>query len=140
MTSHNTEGWAIDAELSLRFPVIYNYLYKSATTNDVFISGDSGAGYLNPTQLLPPRAVSNIPTSGGPDWVAWNKAWYARMNYSFTGFVINGDAGVLTPEAELMYDQFSSDGLVVTGNHDPMGMANNARDALHCPMNSAAAP
>ena len=58
-------GWAVDAELSLRFPVIFPYLYATATQNDVIISGDSGAGYLNPTQLLPPRAVSNIAKSGG---------------------------------------------------------------------------
>ena len=72
-------GWAIDPELSLRFPVIFQYLYKSATQNDVFISGDSGAGYINPTQLIPPRAVSKIATSGGPEWVAWNKEWYVNQ-------------------------------------------------------------
>jgi hypothetical protein len=46
-------GWAIDSELSMRFPVIYKHLYETKTPNDYFISGDSGAGYLNPTLLLP---------------------------------------------------------------------------------------
>ena len=51
-------GWAIDPELSLRFPVIFPYLYSTRTASDFFIAGDSGAGYLNPTQLIPPRQVS----------------------------------------------------------------------------------
>lgn len=71
-------GWAIDGELSLRFPPIFPYLYRTATALDVFISGDSGAGYLNPTQLLPPRAVSGITESGGPLWIAWNSKWYKK--------------------------------------------------------------
>ena len=44
-------GWAIDSELSMRFPVIYDYIYETRTPNDFFISGDSGAGYLNPTRM-----------------------------------------------------------------------------------------
>ena len=35
-------GWAVDSELSLRFPVIFDYLYSTRTDQDFFISGDSG--------------------------------------------------------------------------------------------------
>ena len=104
--SHATQmpiGWAIDPELSLRFPVIFKYLYDQATQNDVFISGDSGAGYINLTQLLPPRAVSHIASSGAADWARWNKDWYTRFDYSFTGFIIQGDAGMMSSVAEDMY-------------------------------------
>ena len=35
-------GWAVDAELALRFPVIFDYIRSTSTDNDFFISGDSG--------------------------------------------------------------------------------------------------
>ena len=37
-------GWAIDSELSMRFPPVYKHIYDTKTPNDYFISGDSGAG------------------------------------------------------------------------------------------------
>ena len=42
-------GWALDPELSLRFPPAFDYVYSRATPTDVFTSGDSGAGYTNPS-------------------------------------------------------------------------------------------
>jgi hypothetical protein len=74
-------GWAIDSELSMRFPVIYKHLYATKTPNDFFISGDSGAGYLNPTLLLPDpktgrRGESNVTKSGAQAWIDWNTHWY----------------------------------------------------------------
>jgi hypothetical protein len=111
-------GWAVDSELSLRFPVIFPYLYATATAQDYFISGDSGAGYLNPTQLIPPRAVSGIAASGAPLWERWNSRYYAQFNLSFTGFVINGAAGAMTAAAEAMYAVFSGAGIVLSADKD----------------------
>ena len=118
-------GWAIDSELSMRFPVVYDHIYKTRTANDFFISGDSGAGYLNPTLLLPDaktgrRGASNVTKSGADAWVAWNKRWYTMFDLSFTGFLINGDQGPLTNGSIAMYDSFSPYGVVVTTNHDPV--------------------
>lgn len=107
--------------VAARFPLIFQYVYESATPNDVFISGDSGGGYLNPSQLIPPRAVSNIATSGVPAFQKWNRRLYSRFNLSFTGFVINGDAGVLAPDAEAIYDNFSPAGIVVSSAQDHRG-------------------
>eukprot|EP00658_Telonema_sp_P-2_P020009 TRINITY_DN17874_c0_g1_i9.p1 TRINITY_DN17874_c0_g1~~TRINITY_DN17874_c0_g1_i9.p1 ORF type:complete len:382 (-),score=69.03 TRINITY_DN17874_c0_g1_i9:335-1480(-) len=117
-------GWAVDSELSMRFPVIYPYLYRTRTANDWFISGDSGAGYLNPTLLIPDpktgkRGGSNVTVSGADDWIAWNKVWYQKFDLTFTGFLINGDQGALNSAAFQMYDSFSPDGVVVTTGHDP---------------------
>lgn len=112
-------GWAVDPELSLRFPVIFPYLYKTRTAADYFISGDSGAGYLNPTQLIPPRQVSNINESGAEAWIRWNMPLYARFNMSFTGFVIQGRSGAITDSAEAMYATFSPSGMVLTPYIDP---------------------
>jgi hypothetical protein len=118
-------GWALDPMVKYRFPLIFEYVYGSATPNDVFISGDSGGGYLNPSQLIPPRAVSNIQISGVPAFQKWNTALFAQFNLSFTGFVINGDAGPLDPMAEAIYDGFSSAGIVVSPNMDHRGTSLN---------------
>ena len=92
----------------MRFPVIYKYLYETKTRNDFFISGDSGAGYLNPTLLIPDkktgkRGGSNVTESGAEDWIAWNQYWYSKFDLSFTGFLINGDQGALTEQALAMW-------------------------------------
>ena len=102
-----------------------------------FISGDSGAGYLNPTLLFPDpesgrRGESNITTSGAPDWIAWNTHWYEKFNLSFTGFLINGDAGPLTKESIAMYKSFSSSGVVVTTSHDDSVIGRLSNGYAHC--------
>ena len=117
-------GWAVDGELSQRFPVIFKYMYDNRGPCDFFISGDSGAGYLNPTLLLPDPATgrrgdSNVTTSGAKPWIKWNTEWYNKFDVSFSGFLINGDAGPLTNASMNMYASFSPDGVVVTTNHDP---------------------
>ena len=71
--------------------------------------------------------MSNIPESGGPAWVAWNQEWFARFNLSFTGFVIQGDAGILTKDAETMYDQFSPAGIVIGNARDRADQKNDGR-------------
>lgn len=106
-------GWAVDSELSLRFPVIYKYLYATRSKNDFFIQGDSGAGYLNPTQLAPPRD-SGLPSGFGP-WRAWNSKYYRQFGLSFTGFLINGVAPE-TRAVEKLYGSFSFNG--ITEQHD----------------------
>jgi len=111
-------GWAVNSELSMRFPVIYPYLYRTRSLNDTFISGDSGAGYLNPTELFPPR-VSNISLSGGPVWQKWNERYYQQFDLSFTGFIINADAGTITPDVLDLYSKFSSNGIVLETSQDP---------------------
>ena len=34
-------GWAVDPNLSIRFPFIFPYFFKTQTENDYFITGDS---------------------------------------------------------------------------------------------------
>lgn len=104
-------GWAIDPELSWRFPVAFLYMMSTSTSNDRIICGDSGAGYVNPTQLLPPRVPSYFP-SANSSWVLHNTPLYAQFDVRFTGFLINGDAGPLTEAAREMYASFSRFGVV----------------------------
>jgi hypothetical protein len=79
---------------------------------------------LNPTLLFPnattgKRGESNITTSGAAVWQQWNEHFYGKFDVSFSGFLINGDAGVLTNESLNMYTSFSPDGVVVSTDHDP---------------------
>lgn len=64
------------------------------------------AGYVNPSQLLPPRSPSGLP-SGVEAWQRHCRRYYQAFDYRFTGFLINGRAGVIPPEAERMYLPFS---------------------------------
>ncbi|EDQ93037.1 uncharacterized protein MONBRDRAFT_5264 [Monosiga brevicollis MX1] len=117
-------GWAFDPELQLRFPVAFDYVYKSLTPNDRIITGDSGAGYANPTGLISPRPLSGLP-DGSCVWQQHNQAFYQSLDERFTGFLLQGDEGQLSPAAEDMYKAFSPEGAVaefgdatgVSGNH-----------------------
>ena len=51
-------GWAFNPNLSDRFPVGFHYTRQTKTDSDYFVTGDSGAGYLNPGMLIPPREIS----------------------------------------------------------------------------------
>jgi hypothetical protein len=104
-------GWAVDPELAWRFPVAFHYMLSSMTSNDRLIVGDSGAGYVNPTQLLAPRAPSGY-SSAAQAWQQHNGALYQRFDQRFTGFLLQGDAGHMTREGEDMYQPFSGRGVV----------------------------
>lgn len=106
--------------LSIRFPPIFDYMYSSLTENDRITTGDSGAGYVNPTQLLRPRDISNLP-SAEDVWVAHCEEWYRKMDIAFTGFLINGASGTMTEAAESMYYSFSSYGGTEQTGYAPDG-------------------
>jgi len=106
-------GWAVNPNLSKRFPLIFEMMYESLTPQDRMTTGDSGAGYLNPTQLFAPRA-SGLP-DGSAVWKEWCLPFYQQFDLSFTGFLLNGKAGNMTHECQTFYTTFSHDGL--TNNH-----------------------
>ena len=99
-------AWAINPNLYDRFPLLHSYLYRTRTPNDFFVSGDSGAGYINPTLLFQPRMFSGLP-SADKLWIERNRFYYNKFNIKHTGFVINGEAGPLTNASDLMYTHFS---------------------------------
>eukprot|EP00026_Physarum_polycephalum_P004237 Phypoly_transcript_04254.p1 GENE.Phypoly_transcript_04254~~Phypoly_transcript_04254.p1 ORF type:complete len:707 (+),score=82.02 Phypoly_transcript_04254:55-2175(+) len=108
-------GWALDPNLHKRFPLIFDYVYNTKTEDDFFITGDSGAGYVNPGGLIAPRS------SGLPDaqqlWIEHNTPNYQKFDMSFTGFLINGDDGNISRQTERMYTSFSWDGIVDAGGY-----------------------
>lgn len=103
-------AWAFNPNLSDRIPMVFDYLYETKTENDFFIAGDSGAGYLNPTLLLPPRLHSDNP-SGMDAWIEHNQYYYDKFDLGITGFIINGVHPTPEPVLEA-YTKFSQDGVV----------------------------
>jgi hypothetical protein len=104
-------GWAIDPELSWRFPVAFDYLLRNMTDRDRLIVGDSGAGYLNPSMLQAPRVPSNLPDATCA-WQQHNLPLYNQFDQRFSGFLLQGDSGKMTTKSEAMYQRFSPDGAV----------------------------
>jgi hypothetical protein len=109
-------GWAVDPGLAARFPVIYPHLFSTLSPLDNIITGDSGAGYLNPTMLYgDARAgVSGLPDGWAP-WAALNTALNRQFNVRFTGFVIAGDAPLPGPADDARFANFSALGVVNQG-------------------------
>ena len=101
-------GWAFDPNLADRAPQALVYAYRHATTNDFFIAGDSGAGYLNP------RGLTHRPDSKLPPalkvWTEHCARYFTRWDMSITGFMLDGSAGASTPEEFAEYRRFSPDG------------------------------
>lgn len=102
-------GWAFDPNLADRAPQALVYAYRHATSNDFFIAGDSGAGYLNP------RALTVRPESGlAPGlnlWVKHCARHYRKWDMSITGFLLDGSGGASTDTEFSAYRTFSSHGL-----------------------------
>lgn len=104
-------GWAFDPNLSDRFPLGFAWTRRTATDNDHFIAGDSGAGYLNPGNLDGDRPFSHLP-SGRETWEQHCARDYAKWDISLTGFVIDGEASPMSPAMRQSYARFSRDGLI----------------------------
>ncbi|GAB4313763.1 MAG: hypothetical protein Kow0059_05110 [Candidatus Sumerlaeia bacterium] len=104
--------WAVNPNLAERARPMFWWFFQTRSGNDHLIAGDSGAGYINPTQLLEPRAYSNLP-SAADAWRRHCTGWYQRFDINFTGFLIQGLSGTITPEAERLYLPFSINGVVV---------------------------
>ena len=103
-------AWAFNPNLSDRIPLVFDHLYATATPNDWFIAGDSGAGYLNPNLLVGERLGSRLPDALEM-WVDHNLFYYNKFDYSITGFVINGFHGAMPLRIQEAYTRFSPDGV-----------------------------
>jgi len=104
-------GWAFNPVLDARFPTGLVYARETATPNDTFVSGDSGAGYLNPGYLNDDRKWSGLP-SGLKAWEAFNKRCFERWDLGIVGFVIDGNAPAMDEQTKLAYSRFSPLGVV----------------------------
>jgi len=108
---HVPLGWAFDPSIEQRFPVGLAYARATATPNDFFVAGDSGYGYLNPGDLVPPRRWSGLP-SGLAAWQQLCQEGYHRWDLKITGFVIDGSAPAMNQPIKSVYARFSPWGVV----------------------------
>ena len=109
-------GWGLDPGLASRFPPIWPVVMSSLSAMDNVITGDSGAGYLNPSMLWGPQrlAESGLPDGLAP-WIALNTALNRQYGIRFTGFSISGDSPQPTAFDDSIYANFSSFGVVNQG-------------------------
>ncbi len=106
-----TLGWAINPNLAQRFAFGMAWLRKTASARDVFLAGDSGAGYINPGHLSEPRTISELP-SGVKAWQGHCLRYFKQWDISMVGFVIDGYAPQMSKECLDAYAQFSPSGIV----------------------------
>lgn len=104
-------GWAFNPNLSERFAPGMVYVRETKTPNDHFISGDSGAGYINPGALQEPRKFSGLP-SGIDTWRRHCQKYYHLWDIELTGFIIDGDAPAMDSAVKDAYASFSPRGIV----------------------------
>lgn len=102
-------NWAFNPNLAERISPALSYTRATATANDTFIAGDSGAGYLNPGMLEPPRQFSGLP-SGLSAWERHCAASFRDWDISVTGFVIDGNAPGMSQDGLETYARFSAGG------------------------------
>ena len=105
-------GWAINPNLADRFGPGLDHLRRTATPDDFFIAGDSGAGYINPMNLVEPRPWSGLP-SGVALWSEHCAKYYRQWDLSITGFIIDGYAPAIDETMRREYAKFSPDGVVL---------------------------
>jgi hypothetical protein len=92
-------------------PLALVYTREKREPTDFFVAGNSGAGYLNPGFLTPPRPHSGLP-SGAAAWREHCEEFYRQWDISLTGFVLDGNAPGLSEEGLRAYAEFSPDGIV----------------------------
>ncbi len=134
-------SWAFNPSLSVRFPLGMAWARQHRSAQDWFVAGDSGAGYLNPGYLTPPRPHSGLP-SGLSAWEEYCRESYQRWDLSLTGFVIDGYAHGLDDAGLDAYARFSPDGIVAQqigrqGVHGTMPYLKMATDLHGSPTEAA---
>lgn len=104
-------GWAFNPIHEGRFPTGLNYARQTATPLDAFISGNSGAAYVNPGLLDDLRTWSLLP-SGLAEWEEFNRGLFRRWDLDIVGFVIDGFAPPMNQRTKEAYARFALAGVV----------------------------
>lgn len=113
-------NWAFNPNLAERMPVALERARRTASDNDTFIAGDSGAGYINPGMLATPREFSGLP-AGTEAWLRHCRPRFRQWDLTVTGFVIDGNAPGMDPATLRAYSRFSPDGFAAQ-KIDPAGL------------------
>lgn len=89
--------WCFNPNLSDRVPMVFDYVYKTATPNDFFGAGDSGAGYVIPSALFEghvvntrtAKSLTRTKPDAGKKWAEYSKRYYDIFDMDITGFLLN---------------------------------------------------
>jgi hypothetical protein len=106
-------AWAIDPNLEERAAPMISWIRKSATANDFFVTGDSGAGYVNPGLLS---------SAGLETWRDHSRVYTNRWDLSITGFVIDGTAPAMGTDGFRAYLGFTPEGAIGQGMPQESGV------------------
>lgn len=90
-------AWSVVPSLSSRVPQIFNYIFNTKQKNDYFVFGDSGGGYINP---------SNLPDDQLVPWSTYNDMFSKKFGIDIAGFVITGD-GNFSRKSQYTYANFA---------------------------------
>jgi hypothetical protein len=102
---------ALNPNLGYRVPHIFDYVRTHESSDDWFISGDSGAGYLNhPMLLRESRDGGNGLPEALDEWVEWNRKYSDMFDPDIIGFMI--DAFFTDSKVLDAYEEFSPIGVI----------------------------
>ncbi|HEX4349145.1 MAG TPA: hypothetical protein VH251_02095, partial [Verrucomicrobiae bacterium] len=114
-------SWGFNPNLDARVPQVLDYVRTHQSANDWFISGDCGAGYLNPGMLTAPRLDTAVPDGWGA-WTRRNEKYFRKYDLSIAGFVIEGFAPFMGDKGFDEYEKFSPDGLMIETGSKSFGL------------------
>lgn len=107
-------AWSLVPGLSQRVPQLFNYIYETMSTKDYIVTGDNGAGYLNPMMLMSANRPDNLPDFLHV-WEEYNTEYYRLFDIDITGFLISGNSGSVHSTVQQAYSRIS-----------PVGVGTNA--------------
>ena len=107
-------AWGINPTLADRVPQVFNYLFRTSTSNDFFVGSRSGAGRLDPGFLLKGNRRHSGLEDGLDIWVKHNRFWYRKFDLQITGHV---DTALppLSQEVQAAFFSFSPHGVGTGG-------------------------
>ncbi len=94
--------WGFNPNLSERCPMTWEWVMTTMTENDYILTGDSGAGYLFPSQLRTQDAMDK--------WVAYSKKKMAQFDIDMVAFLIDGYE-MMNEKVMQMYSQLAPNGI-----------------------------
>jgi hypothetical protein len=103
-------SWGITPNSIDRVSAVFDYMYRHKTPKDFFMAADSGAGYVNPFQLSGTRSPSGY-SSGIPIWQEHCRKYFRMLDYSISGWLLNGNFPLPTSADALNFAPFSGDGV-----------------------------
>ncbi len=114
-------SWGYNPNLADRFGLGLHWVRQIATEKDLFVAGDSGAGYVNPRNLTVPRPYSNL-DCGLKIWSEHCRKHFKQWDIDTIAFVLDGNCESMADEALDVYFELAPAGLVFHRYHEKCGL------------------